>query len=183
MSPRVDGKPRQANFFNICRECPNGCCTRARPPLTSRRRHIIQEFIGRKHIDIDNPFQNGKYVFPRATKDGRCIFLDRVTRRCKIHPVKPETCVAGPVTSDINPKTGKIEWFLKTDRTCRLAAPLYKDSTAYARHLRCAKHEIRHLIFGLDAEALHAILTIEERDTIKVDEDRVPPRLLSRLKL
>jgi len=96
--------------------------------------------------------------------------------------VKPETCVAGPVTFDIDAETGKIRWFLKTDKLCRLAAPLYKNNQAYVEHLRRAKREIRRLIEGLDADALRAILSIEEPDTVKVGEDIAPTNVLARLR-
>jgi len=181
VSQSINETPRQTDFFDVCKECHDGCCTGVRPPLTDRRRRIIREYLSRNHICIDNPFENGKYVYPRETEDGRCIFLDRSTKRCRIHPVKPETCVAGPVTFDINAKTGKIDWSLKTDRLCGLAAHLYKNDEAYAKHLRRAKREIRRLIQGLDEDALHAILIIEEPDTIKVGEDVAPPRVLVKL--
>jgi len=153
-----------------------------RPPLTLERQQKIREYANRNGIAVGNLFENGKYVFPRETEDGICIFLDRLTKRCKIHPVKPETCVAGPVTFDINTETGKIEWFLKTNKVCQLAAPLYKDRAEYAKHVRSAKNEILRLIHGLDAEALRAALAVVEPDTIKVDEDKVPPRALAKLK-
>jgi len=182
MSQDLSEKHRQANFYEVCKECPDGCCTGVRPPLTDMRRRIILEYLSRNDIRIDNPFENRKYVFPRETEDGRCIFLEISTKRCKVHPVKPETCVAGPVTFDINAKTGKIRWFLKTGKVCRLAAPLYKNGEAYAKHLRRAKREIRRLIQGLDVDALRAILIIEEPDTIKVGEDIAPTRVLGRLR-
>jgi hypothetical protein len=133
-------------------------------------------------IAVGNLFENGKYVFPREVEGGRCIFLDEPTKRCKVHPVKPETCVAGPITFNINMKTGKIEWFLKTDKICLLAAPLHKDKAAYAKHLRSAKREILRLLHGLDANALRAVLSVEEPDTVKVDEDSAPPEVLTKLK-
>lgn len=146
------------------------------------RRRIIQEYLSRRGIRIDNPFANGGYVYPREVRGGHCIFLDRSTRRCKVHPVKPETCVAGPVTFDIDVKTGKIAWFLKTGKLCRLAAPLYKNGEAYAKHLKRAKREIRRLILGLDTDGLRVVLTIEEPDTVKVGEDLAPPRVLAKLR-
>ena len=182
MSRDVGEKHRQADFYEVCRECPDGCCTAVRPPLTDMRRRIILEYLSRNDIRIENPFENGRYVYPREVEGGRCIFLDGSTKRCKVHPVKPETCVAGPVTFDIDAKTGKICWFLKTGEFCRLAAPLYKNSEAYVEHLRRAKREIRRLIQGLDADALRAILIIEEPDTIKVGEDLAPTRVLARLR-
>ena len=178
----VGEKRRQADFFDVCRECPDGCCTGVRPPLTDTRRRIILEYLRRNRIRIDNPFENGRYVYPREVEGGLCIFLDRSTKRCWVHPVKPETCVAGPVTFDIDAETGKIRWFLKTEKVCRLAVPLYENSEAYADHLRRARGEIRRLVQELDVEALRAILMIEEPDTVKVGEDVVPPRVLARIR-
>ena len=143
---------------------------------------MILAFLEENNITIDSPFANGKYAFPRETDDGYCIFLNKTTGRCRIHPVKPETCVAGPITFDINVETGKIEWFLKTNKICRLAGSLHRDRKAYSKHESSAKHEIRRLVRELDAEALRAILAIEEPDTIKVAEDDVGSEVLSKLK-
>jgi len=129
-----------------------------------------------------NTFENGEYSFPKETEDGNCIFLDKTTKKCRIHSVKPETCVAGPVTFDINRRTGKIEWYLKTAKICPLADVLYRDKEAFEKHLKSAKHEILRLVQDLDAEALGAILTIEEPDTFKVGEDAVHSKVLSKLK-
>jgi Fe-S-cluster containining protein len=150
--------------------------------LTLERQRKIREYVNANSIAVENLFENGKYVFPRETEDGRCIFLDGPTRRCKIHPVKPETCVAGPITFGVNTETGKIEWFLKTDKVCRLAAPLYDDRAEYAKHVSSAKKEILRLLHGLDANALRAVLAVEEPDTVKVDEEKVPPKVLAKLR-
>jgi Fe-S-cluster containining protein len=135
-----------------------------------------------KGVAVEDLFVKGKYVFPREMKDGRCIFLDEATKRCKIHPVKPETCVAGPITFNVNVETGKIEWFLKTDKICLLATPLHKDKEEYRRHVRSAKKEILRLLHGLDADSLCALLAIEEPDTAKVGENKAPPDVLAKLK-
>jgi len=143
---------------------------------------MILEFLEENNIAIDTPFENGKYVFPRETDDGYCIFLDKVTGKCRIHPVKPETCVAGPITFDIDAETGKFGWFLKTSKICLLADSLRKDRKSYRKHESSAKHEIRCLVRELDAEALRAILAIEEPDTSKVAEDDASQEVLSKLK-
>ena len=182
MSPKTKNKPREADFYLICKGCPDGCCTGVRPPLTLERQQKIREYVKTNDITVEDLFENGKYVFPRETEGGRCIFLELSTKRCKIHPVKPETCVAGPITFDVDTETGKIEWFLKTDKVCLLAAPLYKDRAEYAKHVRSAKKEILRLLRGLDANALRAVLTVEEPDTVKVDEDNAPPEVLAKLK-
>lgn len=182
MSPKAKSKPREADFYQICKECPDGCCTGVRPPLTLERQQKICKYVKMKDIALKNLFENGKYVFPRETEGGRCIFLEESSKRCKIHPVKPETCVAGPITFSINARTGKIEWFLKTDKICQLAAPLHKNRAEYAKHVRAAKKEILRLLHGLDKDALRAVLNVEEPDTVKVDEDDAPPEVLAKLK-
>ena len=146
------------------------------------RQQKIREYVKTNGIAVGNLFENGKYVFPREVEGGRCIFLDEPTKRCKIHPVKPETCVAGPITFNVNVRTGKIEWFLKTDKICLLAAPLHKNIAEYSKHLRSAKKEILRLLHGLDANALRAVLAVDEPDTAKVDEDNAPPDVLTKLK-
>jgi len=182
MSPTTKSKPREANFYDICKGCPDGCCTGVRPPLTPVRQQEIREYVKENGIAIEDLFVKDTYVFPRETKDGRCIFLDESTKRCKIHPVKPETCVAGPITFNVDVETGKIEWFLKTDRICQLAAPLQKDKEEYRKHVRSAKKEILRLLHGLDENALRALLTVEEPDTVKVGENKAPSEILAKLK-
>jgi len=183
MSLEAGNKRRQADFYDVCRICPNGCCIGARPPLTPRRRRVIGNFLQQNGIAVDTPFENGAYMFPRETDDGCCIFLNKNAKKCLIHSVKPETCVAGPITFDINAETGKLEWFLKTSKICSLAGFLYKDRESYSRHEKSAKREIRRLVQELDAEALRAILTIDEPDTVKMGEDDVAPEVLAKLKL
>ncbi len=153
-----------------------------RPPLTLERRQKIREFVEANGMALENLFENRGYVFPREGEGGHCIFLDESSKMCKIHPVKPETCVAGPVTFNINARTGKIEWFLKTDKICQLAVPLHKNRTEYKKHMRSAKKEILRLLHGLDADSLRAVLAVEEPDTVKVDEDSAPPDVLAKLK-
>lgn len=182
MSLKTDNERRQADFFDVCRTCPKGCCIGARPPLTPRRQKVILNFLRENGIVIDTPFENKKYTFPRETDNGCCIFLDQTTKICQIHPVKPETCVAGPITFNINAETRKLEWLIKTTEICPLAGFLYRDREAYHMHEKSAKSEIRRLVRELDAEALHAILMIEEPDTFEVGEDDVAPEVLAKLK-
>lgn len=182
MPTETDHKPRQADFFSICRNCRNGCCTGARPPLTSKRKKLIQKFLTTNEILRDNPFEDKEYAFPKETEEGHCIFLDKTTTKCLIHPVKPETCVAGPITFDINKTTGKIEWFLKMDKICSLSGHLYRDKEAFEKHVKSAKREIRRLVRDLNANALRSILTIEEPETFKVGEDDLSAKILAKLK-
>jgi len=182
MPQKVGKERRQADFFHICGSCPITCCSSARPPVTSRRKAIIRDYLKAKNIAIEKPFEKNVYSFPRETEDNCCIFLDKSTKKCKIHHKKPETCVAGPVTFDINLKNGRIEWFLKTEKICPLAGALVRDKRALERHLVSAKREILNLVHDLDGEALSAILKIEEPDTFKIDEKDLNTKVLAKLK-
>jgi Fe-S-cluster containining protein len=182
MSEKVYEQPRQANFFNICENCPLGCCVGTRPPVTSNRKMIIENYLKDAGLAIENAFEEeNTYIFPRETEGNQCIFLDKTTKKCRIHPVKPETCVAGPITFDINPKTGEIEWFLKADKICPLAGELYKNKWELQSHMESARKELLKLVDDLDADALQAILKIEEPDTFKIGEDDLNPEVLAKL--
>jgi Fe-S-cluster containining protein len=143
---------------------------------------ILQDYLQTNKIAIERPFEKTMYSFPRETADKHCVFLDKSTKKCSIHFAKPETCVAGPVTFDINLKTGRIEWFLKTEKICQLAGALYRDKKALKSHLECARTELLKLVHDLDAEALCAILKIEEPDTFKIGEEDLNSEVLTKLK-
>lgn len=182
MPDQNHSKPREDNFFTVCGSCPSVCCNGARPPLTARRKQIIQDFLRTNGITMSYPFEDEKYSHPKETPDGYCIFLHKESKKCQIHPVKPETCVAGPVTFDINLQTGKIEWWLKTKKICPLADSLNEQKPILRKHISSAKREILQLVHDLDAEALRAVLTVEEPDTVKIEEDVLDSRIVSWLK-
>jgi len=145
---------------------------------------IIQDYLKTTGLTIQNAFEEkNTYTFPRETEGNKCVFLDKNSKKCKIHPVKPETCVAGPVTFDINLEAGKIEWFLKTEKICPVAGALYQDKMELQRHLESARRELLKLVHDLDAEALQAVLKIEEPDTIKIGEEDLSPEVLAKLSL
>jgi Fe-S-cluster containining protein len=171
---------RQNNFFDVCGSC-GSCCQGARPPLTARRRKIIDAYLKEQKLHISNPFVLGKYAFPREDAEGFCIFYDKKTRKCQIHPVKPETCVAGPVTFDISIPNRKIEWHLKMEKICQLAGIIYKGDELMRKHLESAKREIFRLVSELDSEALKAILKVEEPDTFKIGEDNIGKDVLDKI--
>jgi Fe-S-cluster containining protein len=175
-------KPRQTNFFSICNTCKLCCCQNARPPITQNRRKQIEEYLLTQDLRVDKPFETTEYVFPRETKDGFCVFFDEETRRCRVYAVKPETCVAGPITFDINLQTGKIEFYLKLERICPLAGTLKKDMVALEKHVTSAKRELLTLVGELDAEALTAILQIDEPETWKIGEASLSKDVLERLR-
>lgn len=172
---------RQKNFFDICGSCRINCCWDARPPITMEREKIILEYLEIHGINIDNPFVHAEYTFPRETADGYCIFYDKNTRKCIVHPVKPETCVAGPITFDINAKTGKIEWYLKMEKICPLAGIMHRDKALLEKHFENARKEILQLVRLLSPEALRVILKREEPDTFKIGEEEIEREILDKL--
>jgi len=178
----VSEKRRHRDFFNVCETCQLGCCNGVKPPLTPKRKKAIQNFLKTNGIIILDPFENRDYTFPRETPDGYCIFFDKATKKCLIHPVKPETCAAGPITFDINRQTEKIEWFLKTEKICALAAALQQNKEFFEKYSKSAKSEVMKLVQNLDSEALRAVLAIAEPDTFKFGEDVLHSKVVAKLK-
>jgi len=172
---------RESSFFNVCNRCEGACCHGTRPPLTVRRRQIIEAYLKEQKVAFVNPFVQADHVFPKEDIEGYCIFYDRKTRKCHIHLVKPETCVAGPITFDLNMKTQKIEWHLKMEKICPLAGVLYKNMDVLKKHFETAKRELLNLVSELDSEALKAILKIEEPETFKIGEDNIGKDILDKL--
>lgn len=172
---------RQKNFFDVCGTCKINCCWDARPPITEKREKIILGYLKTHGINIENPFVHAEYTFPKETLDGYCIFYDKATRKCIVHPVKPETCVAGPVTFDINAKTSKIEWYLKMETICPLAGVMYSDKALLAKHFDVARKEILQLVRELTPKALKTILKREEPDTFKIGEEEIEGEVLNKL--
>jgi Fe-S-cluster containining protein len=182
MPSRSDSK-RQTDFFDTCSQCRTNwsCCHETTPPVTDRRRKIIEDYLRAKSIRIGNPFVKAEYVFPRLVAGGYCVFHDEKTKKCLIHPVKPETCVAGPITFDIKAESSKIEWFIKMDKICQLAGCVHVDKALLQRHVESAKKEISRLVNELDSEALRAILKKEEPETFKIGEDNLEKSVLNKL--
>lgn len=174
---------RQRDFFDVCGKCRISCCQNARPPTTIERRKTIEAFLKRQGFNAENLFEQSAYTFPKEDAEGYCVFYDKKTRKCQIHPVKPETCVAGPITFDVNTKTGMVEWYLKMEKICPLAGAMYKNKAVLERHLESAKREIRRLLRELDDEALRAILRIEEPETFKIGEEKAEKEVLRKLKM
>jgi len=169
------------DFFTICSRCGINCCRDARPPITHRRREIIEEYLKGQGISAENPFVQTEYLFPREDSEGYCMFYNKRTRKCQVHPVKPETCVAGPVTFDLDIRNRKIEWYLKMDEICPLAGVMSQEGKSLSRHLQRAKTEIFRLVRELDPGALRAILKIEEPKTFKIGEDDIGEDVLARI--
>jgi Fe-S-cluster containining protein len=182
MSDTCESK-RQSNFFDVCSKCKTGysCCFGTRPPITTERRKIIEAYLKESGIYVKHPFTEEGYVFPSEQADGYCVFHDKETRKCRIHAVKPETCVAGPITFDINRRSGKVEWFIKMDKICPLAGVVYDDKRLLQKHAESAKRELWKLIGGLGSEALKAILDKDEPETFKIGEDDAVKDIMDKL--
>ncbi len=174
---------RKTCAFEVCCRCKSICCQDAKPPLTLKRQKIIKDYLEKHKFHIENPFLSEQYSFPSFDKPGLCLFYDKKTGKCLVHQVKPETCRAGPVTFDINCQTGKVEWYLKKPEICALAKVLCENRDLFREHFKVAREEILQLVCELDAEALRAILKIEEPQTFKIGENALPKEVLDKLGL
>jgi Fe-S-cluster containining protein len=183
MRTKING-PRQQNFFRVCCHCKTNwsCCHETTPPITEKRRETIESYLKETKSSIENAFVTEEYVFPRLDSKGYCIFHDRKTKKCLIHSVKPETCVAGPITFDLNAQTGKIEWFVKMEKICPLAGRVHSEDALLRAHLQSAKEEITKLVNELDSRSLRAILKKDEPETVKIDEDTLDSCALQKIK-
>ena len=139
--------------------------------------------MNREKIDVQKPFAKEAYSYPAVDEQVYCRLFDKKTGKCMVHQVKPETCVAGPITFDINFATKKVEWFLKKDEICAFAGTLYSDKSGFKRHFDLAKKHIRQLIRALDAEELRVIVKIPEPQTFKVGEEDLAPEVIRKLGL
>ena len=169
--------------FDVCSQCRSICCQDAKPPLTNNRKKIIKKYIQEQKIDLNNPFVQEEYSYPDVDEKIYCRLFNKSTGKCMVHPVKPETCVAGPVTFNINFCTKKVEWFLKTKELCAFAGVLFEDKAAFKKHFEIAKQQILTLITQLSADELRALMKIDEPLTFKFVEDNLPKDVVKKLGL
>ena len=137
---------RRTCSFDVCCQCKLICCQDAKPPLTRERKKTIKDYLQKQKINLTHPFTIEAYSFPAVDPLGFCLFYRKDTGKCLVHPVKPETCRAGPVTFDINRQTRKVEWFLKKPEVCALAKALSENESSLKTHFEVAKTEILRLI-------------------------------------
>ena len=169
--------------FDICDQCKSICCQDAKPPLSENRKNIIQAYLKKQKKSLQQPFAKDQYFYPAVDEQIYCMLFNQKTGKCRVHAVKPETCVAGPITFDINFASKKVEWFLKKSEICAYAGLLIKDKAAFNAHFCVAKKQITALIKELDADELRAIVKIEEPQTFKVGEDDLPKEVVKKLGL
>jgi Fe-S-cluster containining protein len=173
---RIAGVVCVTVFSELCTICLSGCCRQVCPPITPERQQLIDHFLRDHKVQVDSWLDSTTrpYAFPRETEDGACIFFDAGQRTCRIHPVKPETCRAGPITFDLDVRRERISWFMKSSVDCLLAAALRREPERLPAYLSIAKTAIRRLIRGLEPAALSALLQIDEPTVRKVGDDFFP---------
>jgi hypothetical protein len=169
--------------FDVCSQCKSICCQDAKPPLTSSRKKIIEVFLKKNKIKIAKPFAKGEYSYPAVDREVYCRLFNKKTGKCMVHSVKPETCVAGPITFDINFDTQKVCFFLKKEEICAYAGALFKDKQALMEHFEVARKQIVDLIEQLSAQELRALMKIDEPQTFKFCEEPLSPALIRKLDL
>ena len=169
--------------FDVCSQCKSICCQDAKPPLTSSRKKIIEEYLKKNKIKIAKPFAKVEYFYPAVDREVYCRLFNKKTGKCIVHSVKPETCVAGPITFDINFETQKLCFFLKKEEICAYAGALFKDKPALMKHFEVARKQIVDLIEQLSAEELGALIKIDEPQTFKFCEEPLSPALIRKLDL
>jgi hypothetical protein len=141
-----------------CSEChlDGGCCFEARPPLSQERIDILL-----KNGVAEDAVEFAGYKRLRLKQDGFCVLFQ--DGKCSIHSFKPETCVAGPFTFDIQDKVLQI--FLKRESICPMVRYLKANRKAYDGLFETSVEEIMHLIESIPSAEMAEILKIDEPET------------------
>ena len=154
------------SLSRACDEChlAGGCCFEARPPLSLRRIEILME----NGVSPD-AVEFAGYKRLRLGEDGFCVlFRDG---KCSIHDIKPETCVAGPFTFDI--EDDMLQIFLKRESICPMVRFLRANRKAYDALFETSVEKIMDLIRSVPEEEMAQILQIDEPQTDLVAEIRL----------
>lgn len=142
-------------------KCDGHCCHGAQPPVSEYcYRRLVAEGVP------EGVFGKGGYRYVKTKHDGTCMLQDG--RKCTIHAVKPETCIAGPFTFDVDGDTIRI--FLKFESICPLVRLLKEVPDAYTQQYDAAVRSITRLVSNLTGDELDAICRIDEPETEKVAE-------------
>jgi Fe-S-cluster containining protein len=150
----------------VCSGCTvdGCCCLEARPPLTADRiRLLLARGVSPEAIEFAG------YSRLKLKPDGYCVMFQQ--GQCKIHQVKPETCVAGPFTFDV--KGSLLEIYLKRETICPLAKVLRENEEAYRGLFDAAIEKIADLVRALPPSELAVVCRIEEPETDLVAEIRL----------
>ncbi|MDD4161167.1 MAG: YkgJ family cysteine cluster protein [Methanothrix sp.] len=146
-----------------CSEChlDGGCCFEARPPLSQERIDVLL-----KNGVSEDAVEFAGYKRLRLKQDGFCVLFQN--GKCSIHSIKPETCVAGPFTFDIEDNVLQI--FLKRENICPMVRFLKANRKAYDGLFETAVEKIMHLVKIIPPSEMAEILKIEESETDLVAE-------------
>ena len=140
----------------ICAACGGHCCNGACPPLSGER---ISTILAAG--DYSSCIETDGYRRIRTKENGECAMFD--AGRCRIHAVKPETCMAGPFTFAVTGKT--LEIYLKQESICPLVTHLKADAGMYAKQYQRAVDHITRLVAALPGEEIAIISAIPEPET------------------
>ncbi len=153
----------------VCGSChlDGGCCFEARPPLCQERIDILLK----EGVD-PGAIESAGYSRLKLRPDGFCILFN--DGQCSIHSIKPETCVAGPFTFDMD--GSRLQIFLKKESICPMVRFLKADPKAYDELLAISVKKIMDLVTALPSAELEEVLKIEEPETELVAEIDLPDR-------
>ena len=159
-----------AALSEVCGNCHlnGGCCFEARPPLCQERIDILLQ----RGVDPE-AIEFAGYRRLKLRPDGFCILFK--DGGCSIHSFKPETCVAGPFTFDMDGP--RLQIFLKEESLCPMVRILKADRKAYDELFDISVKQIVALVEALPAAELEEVLKIEEPETELVAEIDLPERI------
>ncbi|QER41637.1 YkgJ family cysteine cluster protein [Thermodesulfobacterium sp. TA1] len=82
-----------------CQRCGNCCQGESTVSLNEEEIYRIANFLNLSVEEFKQKYtvKVGKYRTEMKTKQGYCIFFDKKTRSCTIHPVKPKKCKEWPL--------------------------------------------------------------------------------------
>ncbi len=86
-----------------CQQCGSCCQGESTISLTSQDVQRIAYFLGLTEKEFLKKYaviKSGGRI-ELKTRNGFCIFFDKDTRQCKVHPVKPEKCKEWPFVKAI----------------------------------------------------------------------------------
>ena len=86
-----------------CKKCGNCCKGESSISLSEEDIDRISSFLKISKTDFLKKYavQKSNTIIQLKTQNGFCIFFDRKTKLCKIHPAKPKKCKEWPFISII----------------------------------------------------------------------------------
>jgi uncharacterized protein len=140
----------------VCCASGGRCCTDAHPPVSA---HCHEPLVAPGVPEDTSGWR--RYRAVRARPGGTCVFCTGNKR--PIHPVRPETCRAGPFTSRVKDQT--IAIFIRHASPCPVLALPGEVPGAYGHRFALAKKRITHRVAHLTEDGPEAICAIGEPET------------------